>query len=200
MRHSRLAYATQSSLGSAPTISSMDTISRENNSILPIAGVLVGVLALLLSGVALVKLNTANKSIEGLKESMTKVDALEADVRSATNAAEQAKSSSDAANRGISSLQSSSNQAFQSVAAELGNMRAEIEKMHAPKAAAAKGGEKGEKAAPVAGEGEYVIKSGDTGMKVAKAHGVSIDDLKAVNPGVNWSGLKVGQKVKLPKK
>ena len=31
----------------------MDTISRENNSYLPVAGVIVGVLALVLSGVAL---------------------------------------------------------------------------------------------------------------------------------------------------
>lgn len=173
----------------------MDTISRENNSILPIAGVLVGVLALLLSGVALVKLSSANRAIDGLKESMTKLDAVEAEARSATNAAEQAKSAADNANRGISSLQSSSNQAFQSVAVELGNLKAEIEKIHAPKAAA-----KGDKAPAVAGEGEYVVKAGDTGMKIAKANGVSIEDLKSVNPGVNWSGLKVGQKVKLPKK
>lgn len=174
----------------------MDTISRENNSILPIAGVLVGVLALLLSGVALVKLSSANRAIDGLKESMTKLDAVEAEARSATNAAEQAKSAADNANRGISSLQSSSNQAFQSVAVELGNLKAELEKIHAPKAAAGKG----EKAPAVAGEGEYIVKAGDTGMKIAKANGVSVEDLKSVNPGVNWSGLKVGQKVKLPKK
>jgi LysM repeat protein len=37
-------------------------------------------------------------------------------------------------------------------------------------------------------------------MKIANANGVSIGALQAVNPGVNWNGLKVGQKIKLPKK
>lgn len=50
----------------------------------------------------------------------------------------------------------------------------------------------------VAGPGEYVVKSGDTGTKIAKANGVSISALTAVNPGVNFSKLKVGQKLKLP--
>lgn len=177
----------------------MDTISRENNSILPIAGVLVGVLALLLSGVALMKLSTANRSIEGLKESMTKVDSLEAEVRSAANSSEQAKAAADTANRNIQSLQSSTQNAFTSVAAELSGLKGDIEKIHAPKAAvAAKGG--ADKAPVVAGEGEYVIKSGDTGAKIARSHDFSLDDLKSVNPGINWAGLKIGQKIKLPKK
>lgn len=180
----------------------MDTISRENNSILPIAGVLVGVLALILSGVALAKLSTANRSISELKDSMTKLDAVEAEARSATAAAEQAKSSADRANSGINSLQSSTQNAFQSVATEIGNVKADLEKIHAPKPVAAKGekGEKADKAPPVAGEGEYIVKAGDSGVKIAKAHGATLDDLKAVNPGVNWNGLHVGQKIKLPKK
>jgi LysM repeat protein len=184
----------------------MDTISRENNSFLPIAGVLVGVIALLVSGVALVKLSSANGAIAGLKDSVAKIDSVESEVRGATTAAEQAKSAADNANRGISSLQSSTQTAFTSVATELTNLRGEIEKMHAPKVAAAAGpGAKGEKAeraaAPVAGEGEYVVKAGDTsGTKIAKAQGVSLEDLKAVNPGLNWSALKIGQKIKLPKK
>jgi LysM repeat protein len=52
----------------------------------------------------------------------------------------------------------------------------------------------------VAGPGEYVVKSGDTGVKIARANSVAIGDLQAVNPGVNWNSLKVGQKVKLPQK
>jgi LysM repeat protein len=176
----------------------MDTISRENNSILPIAGVLVGVLALILSGVALMKLSSANREIAGLKESMTKLDALEAEVRSATNSAEQAKSSAEAASRGISSLQSSTQSAFTSVATEIGNLRADIEKMHTAKpAAGAKGGDKGP---VVAGEGEYIIKKGDYGAKIAKDHGVSLADLQAVNPGINLAKVAIGQKIKLPKK
>lgn len=41
----------------------MDTISRENNSYLPVAGVIVGVLALVLSGVALAKISSAKKEM-----------------------------------------------------------------------------------------------------------------------------------------
>jgi LysM repeat protein len=60
---------------------------------------------------------------------------------------------------------------------------------------------KGGKSGPaVAGPGEYVVKAGDGGAKIAKASGVSLSDLQAVNPGVDWTKLKVGQKVKLPKK
>ena len=161
----------------------------------------MGVLALILSGVALAKLSTANRTIGELKESMTKLDAVEAEARSATSAAEQAKSSADRANSGISSLQSSTQTAFTSVAGELGNLKAEIEKMHTAPAKAAAGA-KGEKAAPaVAGPGEYIVKAGDvSGTKIAKTLGVSIEDLKSVNPSVNWSHLSIGQKLKVPQK
>ena len=62
--------------------------------------------------------------------------------------------------------------------------------------------EKGKKGAPaVAGPGEYIVKSGDnSGTKIAKNLGVSIQDLQAVNPSVNWSKLAVGQKLKVPAK
>jgi LysM repeat protein len=178
----------------------MDTISRENNSILPAAAAVIGVIALLLSGVAMVKLSTANHSIADLRDSLTKVDSLEGQVREATTSAEQAKAAADTANRGVSSLQSSANTAFTQVGEQIAALRTDFDKAHAPKVAGVKG-EKGEKAAPaVAGEGEYIVKSGDNGVKIAKAHGVSVEDLKAVNPGINWSGLKVGQKIKLPQK
>lgn len=164
---------------------------------LPAAGVILGVIALILSAVAMVKISTANRQIAELKDSMTKVDALEGEVRNATTSAEQAKAAADSASRGVSSLQSSANTAFSSVAEQITALRNDLDKIHAPKAA----GAKGEKAAPpVAGEGEYIVKSGDTGRKIATANGVSVADLKAVNPGVNWNGLKVGQKIKLPQK
>ena len=52
----------------------------------------------------------------------------------------------------------------------------------------------------VLGPGEYVIKPGDTFAKIARANGFSPADVSAVNPGVDSSKLKVGQKIKLPKK
>ena len=51
-----------------------------------------------------------------------------------------------------------------------------------------------------AGPGEYVVKAGDSGAKIARANGVSLGDLTQVNPGVEWTKLKPGQKIKLPKK
>jgi LysM repeat protein len=48
--------------------------------------------------------------------------------------------------------------------------------------------------------GDYTIKAGDTLGKVAKAHGVGLDALEAVNPGVDSRHLKIGQKLNLPKK
>jgi LysM repeat protein len=76
------------------------------------------------------------------------------------------------------------------------NKLEEAAKKPAPAAAAAK---KGSEPA-VAGPGEYVVKAGDSGMKIATANGVSIADLQAVNPGVNWNRITPGQKLKLPKK
>jgi LysM repeat protein len=52
----------------------------------------------------------------------------------------------------------------------------------------------------VAAPGEYIVKSGDTGSKIARAAGVSLSALMAVNPSVNWNRLGVGQAIKLPQK
>jgi LysM repeat protein len=37
-------------------------------------------------------------------------------------------------------------------------------------------------------------------MKIANANKVSVKDLQAVNPSVNWNKLSAGQKIKLPAK
>lgn len=38
----------------------------------------------------------------------------------------------------------------------------------------------------------YTVKAGDTGLRIAKAYGLSIGELTALNPGVNWNNLQVG--------
>ncbi|KAL8919645.1 MAG: hypothetical protein Q9208_006677 [Pyrenodesmia sp. 3 TL-2023] len=48
------------------------------------------------------------------------------------------------------------------------------------------------------GGGSYTIKSGDTFHSIAKKLGLSVDAIKAANPGVNPSSLQVGQVIKLP--
>ncbi len=171
----------------------MDTISRENNSsILPIGSLIAGVLGALLAVVALFKITSATKTLALHTEQLAKVESLEAEVRNSV-------ATSEKVNTSVTNLAKQTNDAFQQVALEIGNVRGEIVKIQesakaAPKAAASKGGP------VVAGPGEYVVKSGDTGVRIARANNVAIGDLQAVNPGVNWNSLKVGQKVKLPQK
>ncbi|HEY0965746.1 MAG TPA: LysM domain-containing protein [Opitutaceae bacterium] len=171
----------------------MDTISRESNSsILPIGSLIAGVLGALLAVVALFKITSATKTLALHTEQLAKVESLEAEVRNSV-------ATSEKVNTSVTNLAKQTNDAFQQVALEIGNVRGEIVKIQesakaAPKAAASKGGP------VVAGPGEYVVKSGDTGVRIARANNVAIGDLQAVNPGVNWNSLKVGQKVKLPQK
>ncbi len=172
----------------------MDTISRDNNtSYLPVAGVIVGLVALVLSAVALVKVSSANKTLAEHADKVAKIDAIESTANTAAGTADRAA-------KNVDSLA----QQTQKAVTDIGNMIleangkiAKIEEGQKKPAAAA-----GKSSGPVvAGPGEYIVKAGDTsGTKIAKAVGVSIGDLQAVNPGVNWSHLSIGQKLKLPKK
>jgi LysM repeat protein len=172
----------------------MDTISRENNSYLPVAGVLVGVIAIVLSVVALAKISSAKKEISAQVEPISlRIDEAEGQARNAAASADRAAGS-------INKLASDTQAAFTQVATELGNIRGEIVKVQeakvAPKPAAGKAA-----AGPVtAGPDEYIIKSGDTFAKIARAQGASLADVQTVNPGVDPAKLKVGQKIKLPAK
>ncbi len=160
---------------------------------LPVAGIVIGVLALLVGGYAAIKTSTLNKIVVGHEEKIAKIDDIQTQVSSASAAADKAA-------RDIGSLNRSTQDAFNTVAASLGTVQASITKMEeAQKKPAAVAG-KTPHAPAVAGPGEYVVKGGDTGSKIARAQGVSLADLIAVNQGVNWNGLKPGQKLKLPKK
>jgi LysM repeat protein len=175
----------------------MDTISRENSSsMLPVGGIIVGAIGLLLGGLALVQVSKVNKAVAEHQVKVDKVDSVEAQATAAASAAEKAKSD-------VATLQRSTQSAFDSVGPLLSELKASVTKLEesAKKPAVAAASKKGAGGEPaVAGPNEYVIKGGDTGSKIATAHGVTLADLQTVNPGVNWSGLKVGQKIKLPKK
>lgn len=175
----------------------MDTISRENTSYLPVAGVIVGVLALVLAGVALAKVSSTSKTVAAQAEQLARLDTLEGEVRTAVSSSEKASSA-------VSALQRSTQDAFNAVSLELGNVKGEIAKVQeaakAPARVAAAASAGKAPATPAVPGSEYVVKSGDTGAKIARTHNVSISDLTAVNPGINWSKLKIGDKVKLPKR
>ena len=171
----------------------MDTISRENNSMLPVAGVIVGVVAFLIGGYAAIKASSLQKTVVAHEEKIAKIDGIESQVSTASAAADKAA-------RDIGSLNRSTQDAFNTVAASLGTIQASITKLEEAQKKPAAAAAKGAHTPAVAGPDEYVIKGGDTGAKIARAQGVSLADLMSVNQGLNWSGLKVGQKIKLPKK
>ena len=50
---------------------------------------------------------------------------------------------------------------------------------------------------PTTGE-TYVVKAGDTGASIAQQLGTRLVNLALVNPGVDWTKLKIGQKLNLP--
>lgn len=162
---------------------------------LPIGGIIVGVIALLLGGYAAITLSKVNRTIEAQAARIDRIESIEAQSSAAEKVASQSA-------KDIQALTRSTQDAFNQVGGELGNLRASITKLEestkrpvAAPVAAKKGS-----APAVAGADEYIVKSGDTGMKIANANGVSVGALMAVNPGVNWNSLNVGQKLKLPKK
>lgn len=175
----------------------MDTISsRENSNIMPIAGLIAGVLALLLAGYAAVKASNANKAVEAQAVQVSKIADLETQVESVAVTADTARSD-------IRKLTTQTQDALNMISTAIGDIRTEQTKIAdamKAKAAVKAPAASGSKEPAVAGPGEYIVKSGDYGTKIARANGVSIADLQTVNPGVNWNKLHVGQKLKLPAK
>jgi LysM repeat protein len=180
----------------------MDTISRENTSMLPIGGAIAGVLGLVLGAyAAFVAVPKANKTLAEQAAKIEKIDAIESTANTA--AADAAK-----ANHDVAARSKETNDAFKTVSDFLTSIQASITKLedaqkkpaHAG-ATAAGGAHATSTEPPVAGPDEYIVKPGDTsGAKIARDHNVSLPDLMAVNPSVNWNKLKVGDKLKIPQK
>jgi LysM repeat protein len=175
----------------------MDTISRENNSMLPVGGIIVGGIALLIAAYAAVTVSQLKKTVAEQEPKIAKIETIESAANSGANAALVA----DRAEKYAKALERQTQSAFNEIGPIIGGLQASVTKLEeagrkAPVASATKKGAEPVTAAP----GEYVIKSGDTGMKIANANGVTIGELTSVNPGVNWSKLAPGQKIKLPAK
>ena len=170
----------------------MDTISRENNSLLPMGGVIIGAVALIIGGYAAISLHKVNRTLAAQADKVAKIDDIASQVASASAGERQGRAGhydspelhagrrEPARNRARDARREG--QAHRGVPRCQGRARAP----------------KGEPA--VAGPGEYIVKPGDTGAKIARANGVSLSDLTSVNPGVSWTHLKVGEKLKLPEK
>ncbi len=176
----------------------MDTLSRDSNSsgsILPLVGVIAGGLALVLSIVALVKLSTLQKSVAAHDEAInSKIPALEASVSAAA-----AKADTD-----IKGLRSGIQTALDQVGNEIGTINAKITKIEeAMKKPAPAAGKAGGGAAPTGvlnADGTYTIASGDTLSKIARKFAVRTASIEAENPGLDPARLRVGQKIRIPKR
>lgn len=169
----------------------MDTISRENNSMLPIGGIIVGVIGLLIGGFAAIKVSGLQKTVaDNQTQATSRIDAVEqgaaATTQQVTNLRKEQAQAVEATNAGFKFF----SEKLDAVSATVVRLDEEMKKK--PVATAKSSGP------VVAGPGEYVVKSGDSFSKIGRAHGVSAADIAAVNPGVDSSKLKVNQKLKLP--
>ncbi len=159
------------------------------------AGLFAAVLALILAIVALVKLSTLQKTVVAHGDEIAKIATLENEVRSAAT-----KSDSD-----MKALRDGVQNALNQVGEQIGAMRAQLTKIEEaakkPAPAAAAGGKGGPVATgTVDANGNYTVAPGDTLSKIARKFAVKIDAIEAENPGLNPTGLKAGQKIKIPRK
>lgn len=177
----------------------MDTLSRDSNSsgsVLPLVGVIAGALGLILAIVALVKLSTLQKTVTLHDAEIPKIATIEGELRAATT-----KSEND-----LKGLQQGVQNALTQVGEQMGVINGRIAKIEeAQKArAAAPAGKGGAAAAAPTGvlnaDGTYSIAPGDTLAKVARKFAVKLDAIEAENPGLDPAKLKVGQKIRIPKK
>ena len=90
----------------------MDTISRENNNMLPVGAVIVGVIALVLAGYSAITLSKVKSQLAEHQVKVDKVDGIEGQVGGAQQAAEKAA-------KDIVVLQRSTQDAFNTVSNEL---------------------------------------------------------------------------------
>lgn len=178
----------------------MDTLSRDSNSsssVLPLVGVIAGALGLILAIVALVKLSTIQKTVAVHDTEIPKIATIESEMRAATT-----KSETD-----LRGLREGVQNALNDVGTQIGALRAQVTKVEeaqkAKPVAAAAGGKGGAAAAPTGvlnSDGTYSIAPGDTLAKVARKFAVKLDAIEAENPGLDPTKMKVGQKIRIPKK
>jgi hypothetical protein len=175
----------------------MDTLSRDSSSsssVLPLVGVIAGALGLILAIVALVKLSTLQKTVAAHDAEIPKIATIEGDLRAAT-----AKTEND-----LRGLREGVQNALTQVGTEIGTLRAQITKVEeAQKAKAAAPAAGGKGAAPTGvlnADGTYTVAAGDNFAKIARKFAVKMDAIEAENPGLDPTKLKVGQKIRIPKK
>lgn len=177
----------------------MDTLSRDSSSsssIMPMAGVILGAIALLLGIFTMVKATKVEKAVTAQGDEIAKIATLETEVRSSA-----AKSETDLRN-----LRENIQKAFNDVSATFADVNAKLAKMEeamkkpAPQAA---GGKAGAAAAPTGvlnPDGTYTVAPGDNPAGIARKFGIRLDALLAENPGLEPTRMRVGQKIRIPRR
>lgn len=179
----------------------MDTLSRDSssssNNILPMVAIAIGGIGLLIGIFGMAK---ASKLEKALNEQTTKIQEVDSGVRSEVQRVEGKIDSS------ISGLRQGVEQVLAQVSGEMGTIKAQITKLEeeakkkaVPVAAAGKGGP-AVATGTVDANGNYTVAPGDTINKIAKKFATKPDTIEAENPGLNPTKLRVGQKIKIPRK
>lgn len=157
-------------------------------------GLIVGILGLLAGGYSAMAVSKVKSQMADNQPRIDKIDDIAAQAAAASSAASTTKSQLDG-------MVKSTQDAFDQVGGQIGVLKQAIQQIQdAQKRAPAIGGRHhgGGGGEVVAGPGEYIVRPGDSGRRIARANGCTVHELMAVNPGVNWSRLHPGQKLHLP--
>jgi len=200
----------------------MDTISsRESNTnFLPMAGIAVGAIALIFAVIALVKLTSMSKEITDTKNTaaarfdsidsqfsqlgpqLNQLNQLGPQLNTLGTLAQAVNETKTYAGN----VAKGTNDGFAKVSDELTQIKTRIDRLEATRGGGRPIPPRGQApntttntpAGATASAGVYTVKSGDTGVTIARVNGVKLAELMSANPDVNWTRLRVGQAIKLP--
>jgi LysM repeat protein len=158
----------------------------------------IGGIGLLIGVFGMVKATKLEKIVATQGEELLKIDTVRGEVQTLST-----KVDND-----VKTLRDGVQSVLAQVGTEIGGMHAQITKLEeaakkpAPVAGPGKGGKGGAAVATgtVDANGNYTVGPGDTISKIAKKFATKADSIEAENPGLNPAKLRVGQKIKIPKK
>ena len=158
----------------------------------------IGGIGLLIGIFGMVKATKLEKIVATQGEELLKIETVRGEVQALS-----AKVDSD-----VKGLRDGVQSVLAQVGEQIGTIKGQITKLEeaakkpAPVAAAGKGGKGGAAVSTgtVDANGNYTVGPGDTISKIAKKFATKPDSIEAENPGLNPAKLRVGQKIKIPKK
>lgn len=163
---------------------------------MPMAGVILGAIALLLGIFTMVKATKVEKAVTAQGDEIAKIASLESEVRSAA-----AKSENDLRN-----LREAVQKAFNDVTTTFADVNGKLAKMEeamkkpAPAPAGAKAGAAAAPTGVMNPDGTYTVAAGDNLTRIAAKFGQRVDAILAENPGLEPTRLRVGQKIRIPRR